>query len=218
MHALIKFRQYLVGNKFVVKIDHNNLRYFLTPKDLNERKQKWVSKTQSFEFYIEYVKGKNNVIADALSRRPSISLMDVAENWKDTLEVEYAKDKFSCEFFYGTNHDDMYKVLEGIINYKDRIYLVPNSSLKEEILKKARDSPLAGHPGFFKTYRMLRERFSWKGLKADDLKYLNEWPTCQQNKVEHTHPAGLLHPLPIPEQKWESISMDFIHWFAQGIW
>ena len=50
------------------------------------------------------------MVANALSRRP-ISLMDVAENWKATLEVEYAKDKFSCELFDGTNHDDRYKVL-----------------------------------------------------------------------------------------------------------
>ena len=47
-------------------------------------------------------------------------------------------------------------------------------------------------------------------VKADVLKYVNEFPTCQKNKVEHTHPAGLLHPFPIPVQKWESISMDFI--------
>ena len=58
MPALIKFRQYLVGNKFVVKTDHTSLRYFLTQKDLNERKKKWASKIQVFEFYIEYVKGK----------------------------------------------------------------------------------------------------------------------------------------------------------------
>jgi hypothetical protein len=36
MHALTKFRQYLVGNKFVVKTDHNNLKYFLEKKDLSE--------------------------------------------------------------------------------------------------------------------------------------------------------------------------------------
>ena len=58
MYALIKFRQYLVGNKFVVKTDYNSLRYFLTQKDLNERKQKWASKIQAFDFGIEYVKGK----------------------------------------------------------------------------------------------------------------------------------------------------------------
>ena len=40
MHALAKFRQYLVGNKFVVKIDHNSLRHFLRQQDLNDCQQK----------------------------------------------------------------------------------------------------------------------------------------------------------------------------------
>jgi hypothetical protein len=37
MHALAKFRQYLVGGRFVVRTDHNSFRYFLEQKDLNER-------------------------------------------------------------------------------------------------------------------------------------------------------------------------------------
>ena len=37
MHALEKFKQYLVGGRFVVKTDHNSLRHFLGQKDLNER-------------------------------------------------------------------------------------------------------------------------------------------------------------------------------------
>jgi hypothetical protein len=88
--------------------------------------------------------------------------------------------------------------------------LVPESGLKKKIMQASHDSPLAGHQGFLKTYRQIRERFSWKGLKDDVLKHVRECTTCQQNKAEHTHPAGLLQPLPIPEQKWESISMDFI--------
>jgi hypothetical protein len=36
MHALTKFRQYLVGIKFVVKTNHNNLKYFLEKKDLSD--------------------------------------------------------------------------------------------------------------------------------------------------------------------------------------
>lgn len=59
-------------------------------------------------------------------------------------------------------------------------------------------------------YRQVRERFTWKGLKNDVLRYVKECTTCQQNKAEQTYPAGLLQPLPILDQKWESISMDFI--------
>jgi hypothetical protein len=44
MHALAKFRQYLVGARFVVKSDHNSLKYLLEQKDLNERQHKWVSR------------------------------------------------------------------------------------------------------------------------------------------------------------------------------
>ena len=71
-------------------------------------------------------------------------------------------------------------------------------------------TPLSGHQGFLKTYRQIQERFSWKGLKGEVIQHVRECSICQQNKIEHIHPAGLLQPLLIPEQKWESISMDFI--------
>jgi hypothetical protein len=48
------------------------------------------------------------------------------------------------------------------------------------------------------------------------MKHVKECTTCQENKDEHMHPAGLLQPLPILEHKWESISMDFITRVAQS--
>jgi hypothetical protein len=102
MHALTKFRQYLVGNNFMVKTDHNSLKYFLKQKDLSENQHKWVTKVQAFDFDIEYVKGKKNIVADALSRRPTTcSLMEISADWKSHLLVEYSKNKFTCEVMDG---------------------------------------------------------------------------------------------------------------------
>jgi hypothetical protein len=211
MHALAKFRQYLVGARFVVKSDHNSLKYLLEQKDLNERQQKWVSRIQAYDFDIEFVKGKNNVVVDALSRRPSIfSMSGVSVDWKDHLVLEYAKDQFACQLLDGQVQDDNFRIINDLIYYKGRIFLVPGSAFKAKVLQACHDSPMAGHQGISKTYRQVRERFSWKGLKEDVIRHVKECTTCQENKDEHTHPTGLLQPLPIPEHKWESISMDFI--------
>ena len=67
-------------------------------KELNECQLKWVSKVQAYDFEIEYVKRKNNVVADALSRRPAtLSLMSISTDWRSHLLVEYSKNKFACE-------------------------------------------------------------------------------------------------------------------------
>jgi hypothetical protein len=166
---------------------------------------------QAYDFDIEYVKGKNNVVVDALSRRLELcSLSKISADWKSELLMDYSKSKFACEVMDNSVQDDRYKVVDDIIYYKDHIYLVLKSKLKEKIMKAMHDTPINGNPGYFKTYRKIRERFSWKGLKYDVLRNVRECVTCQQNKVEQTHLARLLHPLPIPEKKWENISMEFI--------
>ena len=47
-------------------------------------------------------------------------------------------------------------------------------------------------------------------MKKDMDEYISRCMKCQQVKVEHQHPSGLLQYLPFPEWKWEVISMDFI--------
>jgi hypothetical protein len=93
--------------------------------------------------------------------------------------VEYSKNKFACEVLDGQVVDDRYQVLDDVIFYKDQIYLVPESTLKGKILKVCHDSLAVGHQGYFKTYKKIRERFSWKGLKDDVLKHIWECTTCQ---------------------------------------
>eukprot|EP00253_Pinus_taeda_P036333 PITA_36333 len=69
LHALKKWRPYLMGRHFKVKTDHDSLKYFLEQRLSSEDQQKWVTKMLGYDFEIIYKKGKQNVVADALSRK-----------------------------------------------------------------------------------------------------------------------------------------------------
>ena len=47
-------------------------------------------------------------------------------------------------------------------------------------------------------------------MKREATEYVARCFTYQQAKVTHQHPSDLLQPIPIPERKWETITMDFI--------
>ena len=70
--------------------------------------------------------------------------------------------------------------------------------------------PYAGHPWYRKMTTTLRKKFFWTKLKVELFDYLSKCLECQQVKDEHQHTTGLLPPFPIPEWKWEVISLDFI--------
>ena len=57
---------------------------------------------------------------------------------------------------------------------------------------------------------MLRKEYFWPNMKTELEEYIAKCFECQQVKNEHQHIAGLLQPLPIPSQKWEIISLDFV--------
>ena len=75
--------------------------------------------------------------------------------------------------------------------------------------------PYTDHPRYQKMITATRKLFYWLRLKNDIVDYLDKCLECQQVKEEHRHLARLLQPLPIPEWKWETISMDFITGFPK---
>ena len=47
-------------------------------------------------------------------------------------------------------------------------------------------------------------------MKRDVLDYVRSCQNCLKVKAERQKPGGMLQPLPIPEWKWEEITMDFL--------
>jgi hypothetical protein len=70
--------------------------------------------------------------------------------------------------------------------------------------------PYAGHPGYSKTVAVVKRQYFWPGMKREIAKYIARCMECHKVKGEHRHPTGLLQPLPIPEWKWEVVTMNFI--------
>lgn len=62
------FRPYLYGQNFIIETDHNPLVWLYKIKEPNSRLIRWKLKLEEFNFQIVYKKGKDNKVADALSR------------------------------------------------------------------------------------------------------------------------------------------------------
>ena len=54
-------------NEFVVRTDNNPLTYIFSSANLDARGQRWVPHLASYNFSLEYQKGKDNTVADFLS-------------------------------------------------------------------------------------------------------------------------------------------------------
>jgi hypothetical protein len=57
LHALKKWRPYLIGRHFMVKTDHDSLKYFLEQRLSSEEQQKWLTKILGYDSKIVYKKG-----------------------------------------------------------------------------------------------------------------------------------------------------------------
>ena len=71
VHALRKWRHYLMGKRFELRTDHNGLKYLFDQPNLNARQSRWLEFLNEYEFDIKHIKGKENKVVDALSRRVS---------------------------------------------------------------------------------------------------------------------------------------------------
>ncbi|GJW39177.1 putative reverse transcriptase domain-containing protein [Tanacetum coccineum] len=67
--ALKFWRHYLYGTKCMVFTDHKSLQNILDQKELNMRQRRWLELLSDYDCEIRYHLEKENVVADALSRK-----------------------------------------------------------------------------------------------------------------------------------------------------
>ena len=111
---------------------------------------RWHADLQEYDFQLEYIPGKTNITANALSRPPGVNKGE-------------------------EDNRNIIVILEHQIN----TITVPNvQEVKRAIMVEMHDHPTAGHPGRDETLRCTKAKYSWPGIKEWIADYVKGCATC----------------------------------------
>ena len=130
IYALQTWRPYSRGAKFTIFTDHHTLKYLDEQKTLSRKQARWVEFKQEFDYTLKYIKGKSNIVADALSRNNK-EVNRTSSNVVRQLKYDYESDPFLKEQFKDPKQPYM-KI--GNRLYFEKRLCIPNGSQREMVL------------------------------------------------------------------------------------
>lgn len=225
VYALKIWKHYLMGSEFIIKTDQKSIKHLLSQPLISNRHIKWAAFIQSFQPtfiqsfqpIIQYQLGKENVVADALSRRPYINNIFVIESISfDAMRYTYDHDP-DCQDLWlqlhdpNSTHNSSYKHVNGFLYYNGKLCIT--QPFRQAIMEELHQPPYVGHRGISSIIQTISRDFYWPSMKEDITEFVTECLTYQRVKRYKGKKLGFLQPLPILNAPWEQISMDFITGF-----
>lgn len=218
-YALNKFRPYLEGSKTIVQTDHASLKYLMQQKNLSRKVVRWVKYLQRFNIKIAYKKGKDNIVADGLSRNTACSEVNSAtiinedefyahmfmyfsdsqttknlpEAWQERIE----KESVNFSFREGT----LFKNIDG-----KWIRFLP-LVLRADTIIKAHKS--LGHISTEGILDYCRTRLWFPKMKSFIQDLIAQCCECQKVNNSSKIPSEVLHPFP-PTGPFKRWNIDFV--------
>lgn len=175
--AVKYFRPYLYGNLFTVQTDHQPLQWLHNMKEPNNRVLRWKIKLSEYEYEIQYLPGKDNVVADALSRIEVNQLVDIeSQPENNSLEPDLESD-MATQHSGDEDNSRYFPISEKPINvFGNQFFFKIGPIEKVTREKKHRKTIITFEaPKFTEDYfkRIIKENFPNKGfvaVKFDDIK------------------------------------------------
>ena len=88
IHALKMWRHHLIGRNFFLMTDNKGLKYLLDQPNLNARQARWLAFLSEYDFEIQYIKGKENKVVDALSRNARLNFATAISTYVSELDEQ----------------------------------------------------------------------------------------------------------------------------------
>lgn len=227
--AVEYFRHYIWGTHFLVISDCRALKWLMKAKDISSRFARWALRLQEYDFEIQFRRGCENKVADALSRNPFYGTMNedhceeipTYTTWSTTIEVEQERDDFCNRMKRriqtpDRNHYKGYFVEQNILYRKTKVegklinvVIIPENFIGN-IIEEFHDNIQNGaHLGIFKTLRKLRSRIWCKQLAKHVERYIKKCQICQRVKGENKKQMGYLEVTGIKDTM-ERLAIDVV--------
>ena len=110
----------------------------------------------------------------------------------------------------GKNTPNQWIEKDGLLYYKNRLYIPENEALQTEIAQGCHNSLVVGHLGQENTIEIVTRDLDFQGLAEWIRDYVQSCDECQHGKSPRHAKYGLLQHLQVPYAAWSSISTDFI--------
>ncbi|GJW27691.1 putative reverse transcriptase domain-containing protein [Tanacetum coccineum] len=172
----------------MVFTDHKSLQHILNQKELNMRQHRWLELLSDYDYEICYHPGKENVVADALSRKEQIKRLRVRalvmtigldlpkkilNAQTEARKPENIKNK-DVGGMLVENSKDSEKLeprADGILCFNDRSWLPCYGDLRTVIMHESHKSKYFIHPGSDKMYQDMKKLYWCPNVKANIATY-----------------------------------------------
>jgi hypothetical protein len=95
-----------LSKEFVIHSDHESLKLLKGQLKLKHRHANWSEFIESFPYIVKYKKGKDNVVADALSRRHILLIeLDIKVLWLESIKKLYTYDSYFAAPYSKCSHE-----------------------------------------------------------------------------------------------------------------
>lgn len=207
VYSIDKFRVYLHGRPFTAIIDNHSLCWLKSLKKCSAKIVRWRFILSEFEFDIVHQKGKDNCVADCLSRWPEpfnpatqrdeFPIFFVSreklneEQWNDPWIKKCTTDFFNNNITYSFKDKCWYRESRG--KQGPTYQIVIPKSLREECMKHFHDSPDdGGHWSFIRMFDKIRSRFFWPNMERDIKLFIKTCEICQFRNSRRSNKIGNL--------------------------
>lgn len=201
--AVHHFEWLLFGRSFTLRVDHKPLLHLFNKSATTERRRRHIEYLSTFELRIEHIAGKDNIVADALSRDKSLDTLRITTELqnlpRDQLRQLQEKD---TDFSKIPPH---HRSLQSDCWYDSFGRLIVPEPHRNHIIEAVH---LVAHAGFRSTLAQIQTSYVWPRMRHDVKLYVDSCTSCQSAKItRHTKPPYTHLGV---HNKFEAIHIDFV--------